>query len=204
MRLVLLGPPGAGKGMQATRLVAHLRIPQLSTGDMLREAAAARSPAGLRAAEIMSRGELVPDDVVVAVVSTRIDRSDASLGFILDGFPRTLPQAAALDRELATRGAKLDVVLELKVDEDALLKRIRGRAEEAAMKGESVRSDDNPDAFKTRLDVYRRQTAPVSEYYRSRGLLKTVDGLQPIDVVTVNIANELAPLSSCQNEGAGR
>jgi len=204
MRLVLLGPPGAGKGTQATRLVAHLRIPQLSTGDMLREAAAARSPAGLRAAEIMSRGELVPDDVVVAVVSTRIDRSDASLGFILDGFPRTLPQAAALDRELATRGAKLDVVLELKVDEDALLKRIRGRAEEAAMKGESVRSDDNPDAFKTRLDVYRRQTAPVSEYYRSRGLLKTVDGLQPIDVVTVNIANELAPLSSCQNEGAGR
>ena len=204
MRLVLLGPPGAGKGTQATRLVAHLGIPQLSTGDMLREAAATRSPAGLRAAEIMSRGELVPDDVVVAVVSTRIDRSDASLGFILDGFPRTLPQAAALDRELATRGAKLDVVLELKVDEDALLKRIRGRAEEAAMKGESVRSDDNPDAFKTRLDVYRRQTAPVSEYYRSRGLLKTVDGLQPIDVVTVNIANELAPLSSCQNEGAGR
>ena len=204
MRLVLLGPPGAGKGTQATRLVAHLRIPQLSTGDMLREAAAARSPAGLRAAEIMSRGELVPDDVVVAVVSTRIDRSDASLGFILDGFPRTLPQAAALDRELATRGAKLDVVLELKVDEDALLKRIRGRAEEAAMKGESVRSDDNPDAFKTRLDVYRRQTAPVSEYYRSRGLLKTVDGLQPIDVVTVNIANELAPLSSYQSEGAGR
>ena len=204
MRLVLLGPPGAGKGTQATRLVAHLRIPQLSTGDMLREAAAARSPAGLRAAEIMSRGELVPDDVVVAVVSNRIDRSDASSGFILDGFPRTLPQAAALDRELATRGAKLDVVLELKVDEDALLKRIRGRAEEAAMKGEFVRSDDNPDAFKTRLDVYRRQTAPVSEYYRSRGLLKTVDGLQPIDVVTVNIANELAPLFSYQSEAAGR
>ena len=204
MRLVLLGPPGAGKGTQATRLVAHLGIPQLSTGDMLREAAATCSPAGLRAAEIMSRGALVPDDVVVAVVSNRIDRPDASSGFILDGFPRTLPQAAALDRELATRGAKLDVVLELKVDEDALLKRIRGRAEEAAMKGESVRSDDNPDAFKTRLDVYRRQTAPVSEYYRSRGLLKTVDGLEPIDVVTVNIANELAPLSSCQNEGAGR
>ena len=204
MRLVLLGPPGAGKGTQATRLVAHLRIPQLSTGNMLREAAAARSPAGLRAAEIMSRGELVPDDVVIAVVSNRIDRPDASPGFILDGFPRTLPQAAALDRELAYRNANLDVVLELKVDEEALLKRIRGRAEEAAMKGESVRSDDNPEAFKTRLDVYRGQTAPVSEYYRSRGLLKTVDGLQPVDVVTANMMNALASCFSHQGEAAGR
>jgi len=170
----------------------------------LREAVATRSPAGLRAAEIMSRGELVPDDVVIAVVSNRIDRPDASPGFILDGFPRTLPQAAALDRELATRGAKLDVVLELKVDEDALLKRIRGRAEEAAKRGEPVRNDDNPEAFKTRLDVYRRQTAPVSEYYRSRGLLKTVDGLEPIDVVTANIASALAPCFSHQGEAAGR
>jgi len=204
MRLVLLGPPGAGKGTQATRLVGHLGIPQLSTGDMLREAVAARSPAGLRAAEIMSRGELVPDDVVIAVVSNRIDHPDASPGFILDGFPRTLPQAAALDRELAYRNANLDVVLELKVDEEALLKRIRGRAEEAAMKGESVRSDDNPEAFKTRLDVYRRQTAPVSEYYRSRGLLKTVDGLQPVDVVTANMMNALASCFSHQGEAAGR
>lgn len=198
MRLILLGPPGAGKGTQATRLVARLRIPQLSTGDMLREAVVARSPAGLRAAEIMSRGELVPDDVVIAVVSNRIDGPDASRGFILDGFPRTLQQAAALDRELAQRNAKLDVVLELKVDEEALLQRIRGRAEAAAMKGESVRSDDNPEAFKTRLDVYRGQTAPVSEYYRSRGLLKIVDGLQPIDVVTADIANAL------QREAADR
>ena len=204
MRLVLLGPPGAGKGTQATRLVAHLGIPQLSTGDMLREAVAARSPAGLRAAEIMSRGELVPDDVVIAVVSNRIDRPDASPGFILDGFPRTLPQAAALDRELAYRNANLDVVLELKVDEEALLKRIRGRAEEAAKRGEPVRNDDNPEAFKTRLDVYRRQTAPVSEYYRSRGLLKTVDGLEPIDVVTANIASALAPCFLHQGEAAGR
>ena len=204
MRLVLLGPPGAGKGTQATRLVGHLGIPQLSTGDMLREAVAARSPAGLRAAEIMSRGELVPDDVVIAVVSNRIDHPDASPGFILDGFPGTLPQAAALDRELAYRNANLDVVLELKVDEDALLKRIRGRAEEAEMRGESVRNDDNPDAFKTRFDVYRRQTAPVSEYYRSRGLLKTVDGLQPVDVVTANMMNALASCFSHQGEAAGR
>ena len=204
MRLVLLGPPGAGKGTQATRLVGYLGIPQLSTGDMLREAVAARSPAGLRAAEIMSRGELVPDDVVVAVVSSRIDRSDASSGFILDGFPRTLAQAAELDRELAFRDAKLDAVLELKVDEDALLNRIRGRAAEAAMRGESVRNDDNPEAFKTRLDVYRRQTAPVSEYYRARGLLKVVDGLEPIDAVTANISNELASVPSYPGRGAGR
>ena len=204
MRLVLLGPPGAGKGTQATRLVGHLGIPQLSTGDMLREAVAARSPAGLRAAEIMSRGELVPDDVVIAVVSSRIDRSDASSGFILDGFPRTLAQAAELDRELAFRDAKLDAVLELKVDEDALLNRIRGRAAEAAMRGESVRNDDNPEAFKTRLDVYRRQTAPVSEYYRARGLLKVVAGLEPIDAVTANISNELASVPPYPGRGAGR
>jgi adenylate kinase len=171
---------------------------------MLREAVVSRSPAGLLAGEIMDRGELVPDDVVVVVVSNRIDRSDASAGFILDGFPRTLPQAAALDRELAARGIRLDAVLELKVDEAVLLKRIRIRAEEAASRGVSVRSDDNPEAFKTRLDVYRAQTAPVSEYYRARGLLKTIDGLQPIDIVTANISNALAALSSYQNEDAGR
>jgi adenylate kinase len=196
MRLVLLGPPGAGKGTQATRIVDRFCIPQLSTGDMLREAVAEGTASGLRVNHIMDRGELVPDDVVVSVIANRIDHSDAENGFILDGFPRTVAQAEALDQELAARGIKLDAVLELEVDEDALLDRIRGRAEEAANRGEPVRRDDNPEVFKTRLDVYREQTAPVTEYYRSRGLLNIVDGLQPIDAVTEQLAAALAALPS--------
>ena len=192
MRLVLLGPPGAGKGTQATKISARFGIPQLSTGDMLREAVVSRSAYGLRAKHIMDRGELVPDDLVVSVVINRIDRSDTVNGFILDGFPRTVKQAEALDQELATRGIELDTVLELEVDEDALLDRIRGRAKEAANNGKYVRSDDNPEVFKTRLNVYRAQTAPVTEYYRSRGLLNTVDGLRSIDVVTEELAAALA------------
>jgi adenylate kinase len=198
MRLVLLGPPGAGKGTQATRIVGRFCIPQLSTGDMLREAVALGSTSGLRAKHIMDRGELVPDEVVVSVVANRIDHLDAANGFILDGFPRTVVQAEALDQELAARGIKLDAVLELEVDEDALLDRIKGRAKEAANKGEPVRRDDNPEVFKTRLDVYRAQTAPVTEYYRSQGLLSIVDGLQPIDVVTEELAAALAALPSHQ------
>lgn len=201
MRLVLLGPPGAGKGTQATRIAIRLGIPQLSTGDMLREAVALHSTAGLRAKEIMDRGELVPDEVVVSVVANRIDHSDAANGFILDGFPRTVTQAGALDQELATRGIELDAVLELEVDEEALLDRIRGRAEEAAKNGERVRSDDNPEVFYTRLGIYRAQTAPVSEYYRSQGLLSTVDGLQPIDVVTEDLAIVLTKVSPNEVRG---
>jgi adenylate kinase len=198
MRLVILGPPGAGKGTQATKIATRLGIPQLSTGDMLREAVASRSTSGLCAKHIMDRGELVPDDVVVSVVVNRIDHSDAANGFILDGFPRTVTQAEALDQELASRGIKLDAVLELEVDEEALLDRIRGRAEQAANNGERIRSDDNAEVFKTRLDVYRAQTAPVTEYYRSQGRLNTVDGLQSIDVVTGELAAALAKMSPHQ------
>ena len=158
MRLVLLGPPGAGKGTQATRIATRFAIPQLSTGDMLREAVASGTPLGLRAKHIMERGELVPDDVVIAVVADRIDHADAANGFVLDGFPRTVVQAEALDRELAARNIRLDAVLGLEVDEDALLDRIGGRAEKAAREGQPVRRDDNPEVFKTRLDVYRAQT----------------------------------------------
>jgi len=192
MRLVLLGPPGAGKGTQATRIATRFAIPQLSTGDMLREAVDSGAALGLRIKHIMERGELVPDDIVIAVIADRIDHSDAANGFVLDGFPRTVAQAEALDRELAARGIGLDAVLDLEVDEDALLDRIKGRAKEAASKGHPVRRDDNPDVFKTRLDVYRAQTAPVTEYYRSQGLLNVVDGLQPIDVVTEELAAVLS------------
>jgi len=191
-----LGPPGAGKGTQATRIVNRFAIPQLSTGDMLREAVAEGTASGLRVKHIMDRGELVPDDVVVSVIANRIDYSDAANGFILDGFPRTVAQAEALDQELASRGIKLDAVLELEVDADTLLARVRGRAEEAASRGEPVRRDDNPEVFKTRLAVYREQTAPVAEHYRSQGLLNIVDGLQPIEVVAEELAAALAALPS--------
>jgi adenylate kinase len=192
MRLVLLGPPGAGKGTQATRIAKRFAVPQLSTGDMLREAVASGSALGTRVKDIMERGELVPDDVVIAVIADRMDHSDAANGFVLDGFPRTVAQAEALDRELAARGIGLDAVLELEVDEEVLLVRIRGRAEEAGNKGQPVRRDDNPEVFKTRLKAYRAQTAPVTEYYRSQGLLHIVDGLQPIDVVTEELAEVLS------------
>ncbi len=201
MRLVLLGPPGAGKGTQATRIVTRFDIPQLSTGDMLREEVVAQTTLGLAVKHIMDCGELVPDDVVVAIVANRIDHTDAANGFILDGFPRTVAQAEALDRELTLRGMGIDAVLELTVHENALLDRIRCRAEAAASKGETVRRDDNPEVFKTRLEAYQAQTTPVADYYRSRGLLKTVDGLQPIDTVSEELAAALAALPRHQMGG---
>ncbi|MBK9082894.1 MAG: adenylate kinase [Rhizobiales bacterium] len=191
MRLILLGPPGAGKGTQAQRLVARYGIPQLSTGDMLRAAVKAGTPVGLKAKAVMDAGGLVSDDIVVGIINDRIEEADAKKGFILDGFPRTVAQAEALDRMLAQKGLKLDAVLELKVDEKALLARIENRARETVAAGGAVRADDNPEAFKVRLDAYRAQTAPVSAYYEGKGALKTVDGMAPIDDVTAALAKAL-------------
>lgn len=192
MRLILLGPPGAGKGTQAQRLVEKHGIPQLSTGDMLRAAVKAGTPVGLKARAVMESGGLVSDDIVVGIVADRIEEADAKKGFILDGFPRTVAQAEALDRMLAGKGLKLDAVLELVVDEKALLRRIENRAAETVKAGGTVRADDNPDAFKVRLDAYKAQTAPVSAYYAGKGALKTVDGMRSIDDVTAALDKALA------------
>ena len=195
MRLILLGPPGAGKGTQAQRLVQKYGIVQLSTGDMLRAAVAAGTPVGQRAKSIMERGELVPDEVVVAIIADRIDQDDCKRGFILDGFPRTVPQAEALDRLLAERGLKLDGVIELRVDDGILLKRIETRVAEMTARGEKLRADDNPEVLKGRLAAYHAQTAPLAYYYASKGLHRVVDGMEPIDAVTVAIDQILeAPL----------
>src|ERR1700742_2509560 len=187
MRLILLGPPGAGKGTQAQRLVAKHGIVQLSTGDMLRAAVAAGTPVGLKARDIMDRGDLVPDDVVVAIVSDRIDQPDAKSGFILDGFPRTTAQAEALDRMLREKGLTLDGVVELKVDEGMLIRRIEARIAETLARGEPLRKEDDPEVLKGRLGVYRNQTAPLIDFYREKGSLRTVDGMAPIDDVTMAI-----------------
>jgi adenylate kinase len=192
MRLILLGPPGAGKGTQAQRLVQKHGIVQLSTGDMLRAAVKAGTPVGLRAKDIMARGELVPDEVVVAIVSDRIDQPDARNGFILDGFPRTVPQAVALDRLLKDKGLRLDGVVELKVDAAALHRRIASRVAEATARGEPLRPDDNPEVLRTRLEAYHNQTAPLVDYYSLAGALKSVDGMAPIPKVANAIDGLLA------------
>ena len=180
MRLILLGPPGAGKGTQAQRLVAKHGLVQLSTGEMLRAAAKAGTAVGLQAKDIMARGELVPDNLVVDIVSARIDEPDASKGFILDGFPRTVPQAHALDRILREKGLKLDAVIELKVDERMLLQRIEKRIAETKAKGGTLRPDDNPDVLRWRIAAYRDQTAPLVTYYQLQSVLRAVDGMAPV------------------------
>ncbi len=187
MNIVFLGPPGAGKGTQSTRLVEKYGICQLSTGDMLRAAVKAGTPVGLKAKAVMEAGELVSDEIVIGIVSDRIEEPDCSKGFILDGFPRTLKQAEALDERLAEKNMTLTAVIELVVDEDRLLSRIEKRAAEAAAAGDPVRKDDTPQAFKERMEAYRAQTAPLSAYYSRTGRLNTVDGMKSIEAVASEI-----------------
>ena len=194
MRIILLGPPGAGKGTQSARMRERYGIPQLSTGDMLRAAVAACTPIGLRAKAVMDRGDLVSDDIVVGIVADRIEEADARRGFILDGFPRTVAQAEALDAMLAAKGLKLDCVVELKVDQTKLVARITKRADETRARGEPVRRDDDPEVFQTRLDAYRVQTSPLSDYYAAKGALRMVDGMKPIDTVTDELVELLEGL----------
>jgi adenylate kinase len=209
MRLILLGPPGAGKGTQAQRLVAKYGIVQLSTGDMLRAAVRDGTPVGLQAQEIMARGGLVPDAIVVAIVADRIAQRDARKGFILDVFPRTVPQAQALDRMLAERRLALDAVIELRVEEEILIKRVESRIAQMKAQGMPVRDDDSPDVLHRRLLAYRELTAPLVAYYRRKGALRTVDGMAPIPAVTAAIGQALSggpakPARKPKSNGAKR
>lgn len=181
MNLILLGPPGCGKGTQAQILQDRFGAVQLSTGDMLRAAVKAGTELGKQAETIMNAGKLVPDDLIVSMIAERIDQPDCAKGFILDGFPRTVAQAKALDAMLKDKGMKLDHVIELEVDEEALFARIEGRAAES---GGAARADDTPETLRKRLAVYREQTAPILPYYRDSGRLNSVDGMQSIDEVT--------------------
>lgn len=196
MRLIFLGPPGAGKGTQAKLLTEKYGIPQLSTGDMLRAAVAEQSDVGKRAKAVMDAGQLVSDEIVNEIVSDRIDSADCAKGFILDGYPRTVPQAVALGKMLEGKGLRLDAVIELKVDEGALVRRMENRVAETVAAGGKVRSDDNPEAFKKRLVEYREKTAPLSKHYAATGELKTVDGMASVETVTSEINKILASASA--------
>ncbi|WFU28424.1 adenylate kinase [Bradyrhizobium sp. CB1717] len=198
MRIILLGPPGSGKGTQAQLLVQRYGIVQLSTGEMLRAAVAAGTPVGLKAKEIMASGSLVPDDVVVGIISDRIDQPDAKNGFILDGFPRTVPQAEALDELLKHKHLKLDAVIELRVNESALLSRVETRVAQMRERGEEVRVDDTPEVLTKRLASYRSQTEPLIHYYSERRKLSTIDGMMAIDEVTRAIHRQLLALGAVE------
>jgi adenylate kinase len=194
MRLILLGPPGAGKGTQAQRLVTRHGIVQLSTGDMLRAAVAAETEIGLKAKDIMAAGGLVPDEVVIGIISDRIEQADASNGFILDGFPRTVPQAEALDVLLKSKGLNLDAAVELRVNESALLERVETRVAEMMARGEAVRADDTPEVLSKRLAAYRASTEPLIDYYSEKRKLITINGMMSIDEVTLEIDRVLAAI----------
>jgi adenylate kinase len=185
MRLVFIGPPGAGKGTQAERLIATYHPAHLSTGDMLRAARDARTEVGVKADEYMSKGQLVPDDIIVAIIKERLQNPDCKEGFLLDGFPRTVAQAEALDEMLKAAGTPLDIVLELRVPEDELFRRLAGRG----------RADDKPDVIRQRLVAYREQTEPLLDYYGKQGLLKTVDGLGTVDEIFARIRTHLDPIA---------
>ena len=202
MRLILLGPPGAGKGTQAQRLVQKYKIVQLSTGEMLRAAVAAQTPVGLQAKDIMAGGSLVPDEIVIGIISDRLDESDMKNGFILDGFPRTVPQAAALDELLKKKHIKLDAVIELRVNESALLNRVETRVAEMQARGEEVRIDDTPEVLSKRLANYRSMTEPLIHYYSERRKLATVDGMMTIEQVTREINRILAAVGAVEPRAA--
>jgi adenylate kinase len=202
MRLILLGPPGAGKGTQAQRLVQRHGIVQLSTGELLRAAVAAQTPVGLQAKDIMASGALVPDEIVIGIISDRLDQPDMKNGFILDGFPRTVPQAEALDELLKRKHIKLDAVVELRVNESALLNRVESRVAEMQARGEEVRIDDTPEVLSKRLASYRSLTEPLIHYYSERRKLLTVDGMMTIEHVTREINRILAAIGAVEARAA--
>jgi len=184
VNLVLFGPPGAGKGTQSKILTEKRGLPQLSTGDMLRAAIEAGTPLGLACKALMANGELVPDETVIGIIGERYDQPDCKNGAVFDGFPRTIPQAHALDKMLSERARKIDLVLELRVDDAVLLSRVEARIKA----GGALRADDTPETLARRLGVYYRNTAPLLDYYRAQGKLHTVDGMAPVEAVTAEIA----------------
>ena len=204
MRLILLGPPGSGKGTQALRLVHRHGIVQLSTGEMLRAAVAAQTPVGLKAKDIMAGGGLVPDEIVIGIISDRLDQPDAGKGFILDGFPRTVPQAQALDDLLKKKHIRLDAVVELRVNESALLQRVETRVAEMRARGEDVRIDDTPEVLTKRLASYRSLTEPLIHYYSERRKLLTVDGMMTIEHVTREINRVLSAIGAVEAKAASK